>query len=150
MWKWRFVQMAFLDEQTGSEYWIIGVREEFFATLYLVTNLKYRPYSLVYLCLHTQAHTHILSPQNHAVSIIRWQSIMAVETAQVLCVRKIPAKTSMRIWTLHTQNTFTQLSMFLSQQGTHCWALGCSWASFHKNANASTIDYAEQKLIQDN
>lgn len=56
----------------------------------------------------THTHTHLLTQQRSAVSKVPWQSITAVETAQVLFIRKMLAKTSMRLWTLHTQSTATQ------------------------------------------
>lgn len=59
------------------------------------------------LC-HSNDHTHSLAHQSSAVSKVPWQSITAVETAQVLFMRKTLAKTSMRLWTLHTQSTTTQ------------------------------------------
>lgn len=56
----------------------------------------------------THTHTYKLSHQRSAVSEVPWQSITAVETAQVLCMRKMLAKTSMRIWTLHTRSAIAR------------------------------------------
>lgn len=60
--------------------------------------------SLFHSVTQMTTHTFKLTHQYSAVSKVPWQSITAMETAQVLCMRGTLAKTSMRLWTLHTQS----------------------------------------------
>lgn len=117
MWKWRFIQMTSHLSASHRRKKREGGCQRVLRNLIFsdkITNNLLIPRSLsVWLSLslshsngstHTHKHTH----QRSAVSKVPWQSITAVETAQVLCMRKMLAKTSMRIWTLHTQSTVTQ------------------------------------------
>lgn len=59
--------------------------------------------SFTQMTTHTHTQTHSLAHQCSAVSKVPWQSITAVETAQVLFMRKMLATTRMKLWTSHTQ-----------------------------------------------
>lgn len=117
MWKWRFIQMtSHLSASQKKKKKREGGCQRVLRNLIFsdkITNNLLIPRSLsVWLSLslshsNGSTHTHTHKHQRSAVSKVPWQSITAVETAQVLCMRKTLAKTSMRIWTLHTHGHTT-------------------------------------------
>lgn len=115
MWKRRFIQITSEDElsqceQRGGEHQSVLCNLLFSDKI--TNNLPIAPLSLsVWLSFtlsHSNGHTQELSHHRSVVSKVPWQSITAVEAAQVLCMRKMLAETRKRIWTLHAHSAATQ------------------------------------------
>lgn len=100
---------------------------------------------------HTCTHTHT---QTHSPVQCCQQSLLTVyhgcgNSSSVMYEKKTLAKTSMRIWTVHTHRAPPPHNAVQDSSCSHCRALAAAKA-VHKNAFAASLDCEEQQLIRDN